>query len=66
MLCYNDYFLQVGDVFSKLDEKQIESPREISKTTEKVDWEVNEYHLKKLKELGLDEEEEEDEYVVKL
>lgn len=54
LLCYNHYFLQVGDIFNKNDEKQIESQTEHFGTTEKVEFEVDDYHLQRLRELGLD------------
>jgi hypothetical protein len=58
LLCYNHYFLQVGDIFNKNDEKQIESQTEHFGTTEKVEFEVDDYHLQRLKELGLDNDED--------
>ena len=60
LLCYNHYFLTVGDIFNKQDEKQIETQQEHYGTTENIEWEVDDYHLQRLKELGLDEEEEDD------
>ena len=60
LLCYNHYFLQVGDIFNKQDEKQIESKQEHYGTSEKVEWEVDDYHLERLKELGLDGVDEDD------
>jgi transposase len=54
LLCYNHYFLNVGDVFNVKDVKQIESKQEHFGTSEKVEWEVDDYHLQRLKELGLD------------
>jgi len=54
LLCYNHYFLNVGDVFNAKDVKQIESKQEHFGTSEKVEWEVDDYHLQRLKELGLD------------
>ena len=54
LLCYNHYFLNVGDVFNTKDVKQIESKQEHFGTSEKVEWEVDDYHLQRLKELGLD------------
>jgi len=52
MLCYNHYFLQVGDIFSN---KQIEGLEDHKPMNEsKVDWEVDDYTLQRLKELGLD------------
>ncbi len=55
LLCYNHYFLTVGDIFTDKDVKQIESHQEHNSTTDKVEWEVDDYHLQRLKELGLDD-----------
>jgi len=60
LLCYNHYFLTVGDIFTDKDVKQIESHQEHNSTTDKVEWEVDDYHLQRLKELGLGDEEEDD------
>ena len=60
LLCYNHYFLNVGDVFNDKDVKQIESKQEHFGTSEKVEWEVDQYHLDRLKELGLDGVNEDD------
>jgi len=56
LLCYNHYFLTVGDIFNDKDVKQIETKQEHFGTTEKVEWEVDDYHLQRLKELGLDDD----------
>ena len=58
LLCYNHYFLTVGDIFNDKDVKQIESKQEHFGTSEKVEWEVDDYHLQRLKELGLDGDDE--------
>jgi hypothetical protein len=60
LLCYNHYFLTVGDIFTDKDVKQIESHQELNSTTDKVEWEVDDYHLQRLKELGLSDEDEDD------
>jgi len=60
LLCYNHYFLTVGDIFTDKDVKQIESHQEHNSTTDKVEWEVDDYHLQRLRELGLSDEEEDD------
>ena len=60
LLCYNHYFLTVGDIFNSKDIKQIESKQEHYGTSEKVEWEVDDYHLQRLKELGLDDDESDD------
>jgi len=58
LLCYNHYFLTVGDIFNSKDVKQIETKQEHFGTSEKVEWEVDDYHLQRLKELGLDDSED--------
>ena len=60
LLCYNHYFLTVGDIFTEKDVKQIESHQEHHGTSKKVEWEVDDYHLQRLRELGLDDEDEDD------
>tara|TARA_A100000172_G_scaffold60874_2_gene40326 strand:- start:560 stop:1171 length:612 start_codon:yes stop_codon:yes gene_type:complete len=66
LLCYNHYFLTVGDIFNDKDVKQIESKREHFGTTEKVEWEVDDYHLQRLKELGLEDEDEVNQYISRI
>ena len=64
LLCYNHYFLTVGDVFNAKEEKQIETQQEYNGTTEQVNWEVDDYHLQRLKELGLDGDDDDvDQYI---
>jgi hypothetical protein len=58
LLCYNHYFLTVGDVFNTNDVKQIETQQEHYGTTETIEWEVDDYHLQRLKELGLADEDD--------
>ena len=60
LLCYNHYFLTVGDIFNSKDIKQIETKQEHYGTSEKVEWEVDDYHLQRLKELGLDDADEDE------
>ena len=56
LLCYNCYFLTVGDIFS---DKQVQSMEEHKPVNEgKIDWEIDDYHLQRLKELGLEDEDE--------
>ena len=54
LLCYNHYFLNVGDIFNDRDITQIEGHNTVNNTTKAVDWEVDDYHIQRLKELGLD------------
>tara|TARA_R110000803_G_scaffold107608_2_gene175767 strand:+ start:760 stop:1392 length:633 start_codon:yes stop_codon:yes gene_type:complete len=51
-LCYNHYFLTVGNIFSDKQVKGIEDYKPVNEGL--VTWEVDEYHLKRLSELGLD------------
>ena len=66
LLCYNHYFLTVGDIFNSKDIKQIESKQEHYGTSEKIEWEVDDYHLQRLKELGLDDEDDVNEYISRI
>jgi hypothetical protein len=43
----------VGDIFNKQDIDQLETHRQISKTTEAVEMELDDYQLQRLTELGL-------------
>jgi len=69
MLCYNCYFLYVGNLFS---EKQIQMLEDANATYSKkgeVDWEVDENFLQHFKELGLEQDDnyqEGDEYISKI
>jgi len=60
LLCYNHYFLTVGDVFNSKDKKQIETHQEHFGTSNAVNFEVDDYHLQRLKELGLGDDDEDD------
>jgi len=51
-LCYNCYFLTIGDIFNDKQIQGIEDHKPVNEG--KVTWEVDEYHLQRLKELGLD------------
>ena len=66
LLCYNHYFLTVGDIFNDKEVKQIESKQEHFGTTDKVEWEVDEYHLQRLKELGLEDDNDVNQYISKI
>lgn len=60
LLCYNHFFLTVGDIFTDKDVKHIESHQEHYNTTDKVEWEIDDYHLQRLRELGLTDEDEDE------
>lgn len=51
LLCYNHYFLQVGDIFSDKQIKGIED--HIPTYQSDVEWELDDYQLQRLEELGL-------------
>jgi hypothetical protein len=55
-LCYNCYFLFIGEIFTQRDIKKLEDNISVSKTTDAVDMQLDDYHLQRLKELGLDGE----------
>jgi len=57
-LCYNCYFLSVGDIFNNKQIEGIEDHKPVNQG--QVDWDVDEYHLQRLRELGLDDDEEEE------
>ena len=56
LLCYNCYFLQVGNIFSDKQVQGLEEHKPVNES--KVDWEIDNYHLQRLKELGLEEDNE--------
>jgi hypothetical protein len=51
MLCYNCYYLSVGDLYTGKQIEGIEDHKPINNA--QVDWEVDEYTLERFKELGL-------------
>ena len=59
LLCYNCYFLTVGDIFT---DKQIQGIEDhVTVYQSDVDWEVDDYTRQRLKELGLELDTPEDE-----
>ena len=51
--CYNCYFLRLGNVFTERDMESMEGHQTVYKTTEMVDFQLDDYQTKRLKELGL-------------
>jgi len=51
LLCYNHYFLQVGDIFTDKQIKGIED--HVPTYQSEVEWEMDDYTRKRLEELGL-------------
>jgi hypothetical protein len=58
MLCYNHYFLSVGDIFTDKQVEGMETHKTIYQS--EVDWELDDYQKERLKELGLMDDEEDD------
>jgi hypothetical protein len=55
LLCYNCYFLYIGDVYNNKQILAIEDYVDQPKTAQ-VDWELDEYYKEHLKQLGLIDE----------
>ncbi len=60
LLCMNCFFLRVADPLTAKDLEQIDSPVRVNQTTEAINWELDDYHLQRLKELGLMDDEKDD------
>jgi len=60
LLCYNCFYLFQGNLFNNKDIEHIETNLQVFGTTEAINWELDDYHLQRLKELGLDNEIEDD------
>jgi hypothetical protein len=58
LLCYNHYFLTVGDIFTDKQIEGIEDHKPVNQG--KVEWEVDDYHMQRLKELGLGSDDEDE------
>lgn len=59
-LCYNCYFLYVDNVFTDKDIEQLEDHVPLNNTTEAINFELDDYHMQRLKELGLDGDKKDD------
>tara|TARA_R110000824_G_scaffold36287_3_gene112972 strand:+ start:875 stop:1519 length:645 start_codon:yes stop_codon:yes gene_type:complete len=53
-LCYNCYFLFVDNVFTEKDIEQLEDHVPLYNTSKAIEFQLDDYHLQRLKELGLD------------
>ena len=58
LLCYNCYFLQVGNIFNDVQIQGMEEHKTPNES--KVDWKIDNYHMQRLKELGLEDSEEDE------
>ena len=59
-LCYNCYFLYVDNVFTDKDIEQLEGHVPLNNATEAINFELDDYHMQRLKELGLDGDKKDD------
>lgn len=69
MLCYNCYYLYVGNLFSEKQIKRLEDANAPILKKDEIDWEVDDTFLAHFKDLGLeptDDYEEGDEFISKL
>jgi transposase len=58
LLCYNHYFLTVGDIFTEKQVKNIEDHIPVNQG--EVEWELDDYQKQRLIELGLDKEDDDE------
>jgi hypothetical protein len=58
--CYNCYFIRLGNVFTGRDMESLEGHQTVYKTTEMVDFQMDDFQKRKLQELGLWETKVED------
>jgi len=69
MLCYNCYYLYVGNLFSEKQIKRLEDANAPILKKDEIDWEVDDTFLAHFRDLGLeptDDYEEGDEFISKL
>ena len=65
LLCYNCFFLYIGDVFNEKQVKHIEEDAPIKKD-DQVDWEMDENMLQHFKDIGLVNNDEEDDFIARI
>ena len=67
LLCYNCYFLYVGNVWSEEQLKQLEDYDKVNPKEEEIEWELDQHHIDHLRELGLWEDSKpENEYISRI
>ena len=64
LLCYNHYFLTVGDIFTDKQIKGIEDHKPVNQS--EVKWELDDYQLKQLEKLGLGDIKDEEDYISRM
>ncbi len=65
LLCYNCFFLYIGDVFNEKQVKHIEEDAPVTKDNQ-VDWEMDENMLQHFKDIGLVNNVEEDDFIARI
>jgi hypothetical protein len=58
LLCYNCYYLTIGDIFTNKQIQGLEDHKPVNNS--EVNWELDDYQKQRLEELGLGDEPEED------
>jgi len=58
--CYNCYFIRLGNVFTERDMESLEGHQTVYKTTDAIDFKLDDFHVKQLDELGLRDKRVED------
>ena len=64
LLCYNHYFLTVGDIFTDKQIKGIEDHKPVNQGN--VEWELDDYQLQQLEKLGLGNSNGEEDYISRI
>ena len=64
LLCYNHYFLTVGDIFTDKQIKGIEDHKPVNQGN--VEWELDDYQLQQLEKLGLGDNNNEEDYISRI
>ncbi len=64
LLCYNHYFLTVGDIFTDKQIKGIEDHKPVNQGN--VEWELDDYQLQQLEKLGLGNNNDEEDYISRI
>jgi|TARA_R110000796_G_scaffold169736_1_gene286559 hypothetical protein len=64
LLCYNHYFLTVGDIFTDKQIKGIEDHKPVNQS--EVKWELDDYQLDQLEKLGLGDNKKEENYISRI
>ena len=64
LLCYNHYFLTVGDIFTDKQIKGIEDHKPVNQGN--VEWELDDYQLEQLEKLGLGDNKDDEDYISRI